>query len=196
MAHDWDNSPNTRRVLLDFLDAEIAQDYDSSVPPDPHPTKTATSWPNGPDAAFPWMDLDSSSASQILDIGEGCTVELSRTLAAIKMPGALDTYGWAIHRLDLADDGTLEEHSYALADIYFRVKNIKDLLGVASKDELTLWVLMLLRISVNEEQEIEAKCEPRLVPKEGSFAEGQVRQKYVIKYDGMRNHPSEQELKW
>ncbi len=86
--------------------------------------------------------------------------------------------------------------STALADIYFRVKNIKDVLGVASKDELTLWVLMLLRISVNEEQEIEAKCEPRLVPKEGSFAEGQVRQKYVIKYDGMRNHPSEQELKW
>ncbi|KAF8996384.1 hypothetical protein BDZ89DRAFT_1084220 [Hymenopellis radicata] len=155
-----------REYLRNFLSDQIAA-YDPSEPhpPNMHPSRP-TSWPDGPDYDFPWTNPRDECAFQVLEIGGGYRVLLRRTRATLGNGERLDDYAWSIYLLDVHSRPTFCESSANP----FPCPDIQNLFNWTSAHRDRLWVLELLRISLERGYTIHALHLPVLVP--GTWGHG------------------------
>ncbi|KAF8907108.1 hypothetical protein CPB85DRAFT_1527094 [Mucidula mucida] len=148
-----------REHLRTFLSDPItAYDPSESYQPNMHPS-SPTCWPNGPDFDFPWANPCDEWAFQVLELGGGFRVLLRRTRATLGNGQRLDEYVWSIHLLDVNLRAT-----FCLARTYFHSPNIQNLFNWTSAHKDRVWVLELLKISLERRYTIDALHLPIVVP--------------------------------
>ncbi|KAF9002642.1 hypothetical protein BDZ89DRAFT_1081290, partial [Hymenopellis radicata] len=148
-----------REYLRNFLSDQIAA-YDPSEPhpPNMHPSRP-TSWPDGPDYDFPWTNPCYEWAFQVLETGGGYRVLLRRT------------------RATLGNGERLDRETFCLARTHFDAPDIQNLFNWTSAHRDRLWVLELLRMSLERGYAIHALHLPVLEA-------GEEQLYHVIAYNG------------
>ncbi len=187
-----------REHLRTFLSDQItAYDPSESYQPNMHPS-SPTCWPNGPDFDFPWANPCDEWAFQVLELGGGFRVLLRRTRATLGNGQRLDEYVWSIHLLDVnlratfcklfsGFHGTVIHYVSRLGAHILSFPNIHNLFNWTSAHRDRVWVLELLKISLERLYTIHALHLPIVVPGIWGGAqewEGEEQTYHVIAHNG------------